>query len=625
MAQLTFAVDAGHAVNPFDCELRVTINTAAGARRMDLLLQVRPGHEENQLFIAPALVAPTTPYTWIAVRAVSQANPATNVGGSQGSLRILRDNRTVRGFNREYPLGTDGNGFCKLQPGGLAGGNQDRTTIGVPLNLPLAFDLYAVTFERRVHLLKLLPAQRTGHHNNIPFAPGNVTLIPTTGASLASHTFCLDPGHGVVYNAAARRCYEWFLSHRTAHHIADLLTSRYGVAPTDITFMRSAGLALLDPDLFVAATPALTGMPPGPHPPATAPEQPGDLRYRYDMTLRTVHTVDPTRTLTHVSSLLLATHEATLPFGHLPIPDADRTQILTDNPATVAACITRTAAGLHGRAPVPNSERWDPAGRRYVFDTVPATNPAGARQTHEIAITPADAWAVNDDALRNLAARTARWSILREGLGGDSFSTRTRDAMIANGAVDYMSNACFEEADQAPGHPFLAHGIKGWSFALRRQLIHGLSPAPDITLTLHHNAVPPGGDSEGLIMLVSNPASATEAHVRLQKTCLKYVTGLGAGLHGMGMTQGHSSAMNGPLYVSVIPGYAFFEVEFMNAPSGATATPFEYERMAPDAFVRHLAEEMVEALVEFLIAPQPNAEFDPVDVGAGIVEGTVHW
>jgi hypothetical protein len=34
---------------------------------------------------------------------------------------------------------------------------------------------------------------------------------------------------------------------------------------------------------------------------------------------------------------------------------------------------------------------------------------------------------------------------------------------------------------------------------------------------------------------------------------------------------------------------------------------------------------MVAAVVEFLVHPQPNAELDPVDVGVGIVEGTVRW
>jgi len=204
--------------------------------------------------------------------------------------------------------------------------------------------------------------------------------------------------------------------------------------------------------------------------------------------------------------------------------------------------------------------------------------------------------------------------------------TAARDAMIAQGALAYMANAVFAEADKPAGHPFLARGLKGWSFGDRRDELRSLAPVPDITLTLHHNAVPTdGGTARGNVMLASNAASATAAHMRLQKTFVKYVTGLGDGLRSQGIMNTHASALNGAANAALIPGYAFFENEFMNAASPVAGFTFDYERMALPAFIDRTAEEIVAAIVEFLLAPQANAEFDSVDVGVGIQVGGVRW
>jgi hypothetical protein len=362
-----------------------------------------------------------------------------------------------------------------------------------------------------------------------------------------------------------------------------------------------------------------------------APET-GNTRYDYDMTARTVRIINNALSLTHISNLLLTTHNDVPPFAAQAVPEADRDLILTGSPATITTALTRTAAGLAGRTAQPGTVRWNQATERYVFDSVPSADPTGAVQTHNLLINTTDQFNVTDDMLRNLAARTARWSLNREVAGSPGtpaiagFVTHARDAMLDQNALTYMTNACFEEADRPAGDPFLAHGIQGWSFGRRRTQMRGLAPMPDILLTLHHNAVNTDGTAaRGNVMLASNAATATAAHMRLQKTFVKYVRGLNQGLRSRGMINNHTSAANGPANAVFVDGYGFFENEFMNARSADTAFTFEYERMVLPAFIDRTAEEIVAAIVDFLINPQANAEFDPVDVGAGISVGTVNW
>jgi hypothetical protein len=629
LAQLTFAVDAGHATRAYDCELRVTIDTAAGARRMDVLLQVRPGQQENGLFVVPALTKATHSYTWAWVQAVSQARAATKVANAKGLLRILRDNVTVKDFNREFEVTTNKAGLVMLKAAGLAGGTQERTAVGVPLELPLICDLTAAKFERRAHMFEWKPAKRAGHHNNNPNAPGNVTLIPSTNASLATNRFVLDPGHGVAYADTAGRCYEWFVAHRTAHHIAHLLKTRHKVPAANITFMRTAGLGLIDPTSFVAANPAAPEFEPAANKPLGVKAlKDGETWFKYDMTARTLRTKVATRTLKHVSDMLFATHETKLPYGMNPIPNAERKKILDENPATISACIARAAKRLPKRTAMAGSERWDATTQKYVFDTHPAGKSKGALQTHDIAINTSDVFAVSNASLRRLAERTARWSLLREATSMKFHQDHARPAMLKHNALQYMADACFSEADRPKGDPFLKHGLRGWGFSERRKDMAAMSPVPDITLTLHHNAVG-SGDAQGIMLIVAKPAIATEAHLRLQKTYLKYVTALNQGLHHKGMNDNHAVSPKDPSFSSVVNGYAFFECEFMNAPiavgPGASGPPYDYDRMVTDAFVQHLAEEIVAAVVEFLVHPQPDAELDPVDINAKIKAGTVLW
>lgn len=608
VGHICFAVDTGGPTTDFTGSLRINATLSGTATRLDIPIEVRPSTEEDHLFIAFALITTKRNYTWIRLNVVNH-NGGAVVGGATARIRALRDNGTVRSFNRIAPALTTTGGFLAH--------DDVRDIVGVPIDWPIVFEFEATDFVRRAQMLEFTTAQRTGHHNRNAHTPGNVQMTAVTDASLATRHFAFDPGHGVVYAATGqRRSNEWFLAHRIATGVSNLLQTRHSVPAANITFMRTAGLGLIDPGQVDITS---------------APEN-GDTRYAYDMTARTVRIVNNALTLTHISNLLLTTHGDVHPFAANAVPVADRDLILTSSPATITAALNRTAAGLTGRTAQPATVRWNETTQRYVFDSIPTPAPdsppmaPGPPQTHNLAINTTDEFTVTDAMLRNLAARTARWSLNREVSGGAAFKTAARTAMMDQGALAYMTNAVVHEADRPAGDPFLDHGIKGWSFGRRRTQLRGLTPTPNITLTLHHNALgTDGGTGRGNVMLASNTASATAAHLRLQKTFVKYVRGLEQGLRSRGITNTHSSALNGGANAALIPGYAFFENEFMNAASPATGVTFEYQRMVLPAFIDRTVEEIVAAIVEFLIDPQPNAEFDSVDVGVGISAGGVSW
>jgi N-acetylmuramoyl-L-alanine amidase len=622
-AQLTFLLDVGHTANPFVGTLHLEVQSSEGAREVDIPLQVRPRESENSLFIPLSLVQRFSDCTWIRLQASSNVGGAT-VEGAITEIKFLRDNRRVQNFNRHYPAIT--------VAGGLLSGNekdvigpQPRSTIGVPINWPLLFDVRAANFVNCVKMLELTAAQRVGHHNNNPHVPTAISLQPTGSRSLAGRRIIIDPGHGVAYNANARRCYEWFLAHRIGARVHTLLVNEHGVADTDIIHMRTAGLALINPGLFVAVGNPAPPSVPANWPPANAPEQ-GDGDYEYDMINRTVRIVRNVLSLTHISNLLLTTHDDEPPFAAQLVADVDRPVILAENSALIGQCIARTIAGLPNRTAVVSSERWNAPTQRYVFDSVPTANPAGASITHNIFIGTGDQWVVSDDSLRRLAERTSKWSLLREGLDNGAFSNAIRTAMLNQGALNYMVDAVLDEVDLPAPNIFLNHGIKGWSFGRRRSVMRATVPVPDIILTLHHNALPADGAAgQGLVMLAADAASATASHLRLQKTFVKYVTGLNKGLRQRGIINNHPSAINGPANAALIPRFAFFEIEFMNAGSDDPGLQFDYEQMVRSDFIEQTAQEIVAGIVDFLVNPQPNAEFDPIDVGAGIVAGGVRW
>lgn len=605
IAHLCFAFDVGWAATSFAGSLRVTCQVGGTATRLDIPVEIQQGAEENDLVIAFALIATRRNYTWIKLEVLNRNGNAA-VANAAARIRPLRDNTTTaRSFNRFCDATTTATGF-------LAHGERD--VVGVPIDWPVVFEFEAPTFVRRAHMLEFAAAQRTGHENNNPHVPTSVLMDATTDASLATRHFAFDPGHGVVYAATAqRRSQEWFLAHRIATGIADILQSRHGVPAANIHFMRTAGLSISDPDRIDRVG---------------GPEE-GDQRYEYDMAARTIRIRQAARNLTDLSNVLLTTHDDVPPFASHPVPVLDRNIVLTSSAATITAAITRSVAAMTGRTAVAGSERWDTTTDRYVFDTIAtgaAATPPPPTTTHNISIDTTDLFTVTDAMLMTLAARTARWSLNREVSGQSAFKTAARNAMIAQGALRYMTDAVFEEADHPAGHDFVSHGVKGWSFGGRRDRLRALAPAPDITLTLHHNALGTDGDpARGNVMLASNAASATEAHLRLQKTFVKYVRGLKMGLRSRGIVNDHSSALNGAANASLIPGYAFFENEFMNAGSPVAGLDFEYERMVLPAFVDRTVEEIVAGIVEFLLNPQPNTDFDPVDLGVGLTEGPVRW
>lgn len=608
LAHLCFAVDTGGSTTNFEGSLRVIVDVSGTATRLDIPIEVEPDTEQDDLFIAFALISNRRDYTWIRLRAVNN-NGNAPVAGATARIRALRDNSTVTRFNRTCPAQT-------TAAGQLSHGT-DRDVVGVPIEWPVVFEFEEGTFVSRAQMLEFTPAQRTGHHNNNPHAPGDVPMVARADADLSARHFAFDPGHGVAYHAVGqRRSQEWYLAHRIAAGVSAQLRAHHQVPEANITFMRTAGLGLIDP-----ANVDVTG----------APEQ-GEQRYEYDMGARTIRIRNNALSLTHLSDLLLTTHADAPPFAANAVPEADRQQILDASPATITAALTRTAAGLPGRTALPDTLRWNEATRRYVFDSEPTPVPdapamaPGPNQTHNLLINTTDRFTVDNAMLRVLAARTARWSLNREVSGGPAFKTSARTAMIGQGALAYMTDAVFSETDHPAGHLMLSHGLKGWSFGHRRDVMRGLAPTPDITLTLHHNAVNNDGDTgRGNVMLASNAASATAAHMRLQKTFVKYVRGLEQGLRSRGITNTHDSALNGGANAALIPGYAFFENEFMNAASPVTGLDFEYQRMVLPAFIDRTVAEIVAALVEFLLAPQADAEFDPVDVGAGISAGAVRW
>lgn len=127
----------------------------------------------------------------------------------------------------------------------------------------------------------------------------------------------------------------------------------------------------------------------------------------------------------------------------------------------------------------------------------------------------------------------------------------------------------------------------------------------DLYISVHDNDA--GGT--GSVGVVSNAPSAGRPMTRsaLGKVFLEYLDPFDQGLHQSGI-------MRSPGAVAMLTGtdtrranYAYLEIEFMDTLDPADATRYRYQDMVPKPFIERLANQIVAASVEALLARQNMA------------------
>jgi hypothetical protein len=272
---------------------------------------------------------------------------------------------------------------------------------------------------------------------------------------------------------------------------------------------------------------------------------------------------------------------------------------VTDHPAFVRVLAARATAPGPGFALVAGSERWNPATSRYEV-TFERPGPPVERREVALALRAGDVLPLVDRDLAFLA-KASVWRSWRQEMGAafrpilaepGSAGARPGAALLS-----YATRVLEAEEGRSPGP------------GQRRTFMAAAAPAPDAFLTVHLNAA--GGS--GVAALVAPGSTAVSPQSRLGKRFLKYVDPFGLGRHGTGL------ASNGATLVAASPSpatHVYMETDFMDGPEPGTTSGIRYERMIDDArFVRPAAEQMLCALAEFVLAPQPDAEIDAANLG----------
>jgi hypothetical protein len=525
------------------------------------------------------------------VKSAVQSSAGAKLSGVKVDLKVLRDNGAFSGVNRRVALfGVDGE---------LHGG-ANRPVLAVPVAWPLIFTLTSSGHVTRAHMINVKDAE-AARDNLSPLDVGPMRLTPTTTAKLTGRKFVLDAGHGVIYALTkARRCQEWYVAHRLADKIAQILQSEHGVKAADISFSRSAGFGLIEPTQVHSGG---------------APET-GDKKFQVDLPKMKIAIKQASLGLHDLAALLLTNHQGAADAA-VPISAADHAAFLTRNQSTIDAIIKRlngTLAATKHRVS-PGSVHWDETTKRYVYtkDKQDATGTwlAESGKPTPFPITTTDWFALDKPALDILANRSARWSLTAE-IGGDAtFRSAARKVMLADGALDYFKAKVLYYLNVTAPHPYLNSGPKAWGPTDRVKYLNSAGAAADMVLTLHENA----GGGKGGMVLVSHKGGADAPpadQVRIGKTFLKYLDAFDVGVRQGGVAKDLAANPAQMLYqgTTIRDKYAYFESEFMDGKDPADPTKYTYETMVAGDFVQKVARQIVCGIVEWLLDPQ--AGLDPV-------------
>lgn len=571
--------------------LAVQRRTAGGsaATHMEIPLAISTGALADRLFIF-FVVHPHPPlrFVWTQLQVVDQASPSTGVDCATGTVKVLRDNSTFGDRNRRFDASTDASGFVCLA-------NTQRNVLGLMVGWPHIVELSKVGFVPRSHLLKLAP--QNPNDNVGPFGATAMRMTRGTDASLASKSFMLDAGHGVVYGfAPARRSQEWYVAHKVIDAVAmRLKMPPFNVPDANLFRTRTAGFAMIDPN----------------HPTASNAPEAGDAKFEFDLPQRRVRALQGALTLKDLSDLVLVRHDPTTAAAQ-PVTDIDRATILIANPLTIGAIVTRLkAAGTPVRD---GSVRWDVARNDYIY-----TNDTSSADVHFPIATGSngDWFSLSDTHLEILAERAVVWSLAAEishdgggntSTGLPAFFTAVHDTMVADGAFAYMKAAVLSYSTVTPPHEWLNHGTKGWG-PTQRNAYFNATPC-DLYISIHENS---GGGIGGtaLVALSTSGADAPpDDQIRKGKFFAKYVDGFDQGLRRGGVSREEANNPAAMLHHgnSIRDKYFYFESEFMDLVKPSSPTRWQIQDMIDGLYVSNLADQIVNAIAEILLDPQADMD-----------------
>jgi hypothetical protein len=567
----------------------------------EVTLQIARSGTVTGLVVFFVAHAKTKKYGWVTLKALAKSSAAAPIKGATIDLKVLRDNSNYGGINRRISLTTDASGNVIGAP--------DRKVIAVPSDWPLIFSLAAASHMPLGHMIRLKPADT--HDNLAPVDVGPARMLPRDDASLAGKKFVFDAGHGVVYAyKPARRSQEWYVAHKIADRVAEVLIADHEVEPDDISWTRSAGFGLIDPSQVHAGG---------------APEA-GESKYKVDLPRKLIAANTAAVGLHQIAELLLTRHSDPTD-AVIPLTASDYGGFLMRNAVALNGAMTRlntSLAATHERVQ-PGSVHWDATTKHYVY--VKEKKDSGgtwvAAAIHPtFPITTADWFLLDTQAIHVLAERSARWSLTAEIGGVSAFAAKARVALRSNGAVDYYRDKIIYYLDVPVGaHPYLAHGTKAWSPGDRGTYLSNNAAGATMVLTLHENA---GGGKGGMVLVShkSGPDAPPPDEIRIAKTFVKYLDAFDQGVRQGGVATDLPGNPAGMLYHgnTIRARYAYFETEFMDGPHpDGTAGRYAYEAMVTPRWISDVAHQIVWGMIEWILAKQAN--LDPVTYSGGSIGG----
>jgi N-acetylmuramoyl-L-alanine amidase len=557
-------------------------------------------------------------YCWFKSKVVQKADN-TPVSGVPVTLKVLRDNLEKAGVavNRRVTLVSNSEGYLSR--------DDTRTVIGVVTKWPLIANAFWGSFVSQEYLNRgnLYRFKREDVDNLAPVEPPlDIRLIKKADADMAGKRVLVDPGHGVAYALTSdRRSQEWFVVHQIGRRVIDILTREFNCHAANILFTRSAGFGLIEPDLklkFRGADKAADA---------------GDKRFEFKRKERLIRAKLNTVTLKEISDLLLTTHDD----DNKPqdIAASDRIRLLTknqkdDDTGAIDKIEDRLNTKLKktGLCVQEDSVRWDDDEQQYVYTEERIAPKKGqdkiARLMAPLPISISDWFLIDDDMLRVLYARSARWSLAHEigsgpteGAGGTDckeWIPYVREVMKSAGAVSYMETACAAELDidTAIGPA----SSRAWSPTYRRNYFN--KQACDLYISIHLNAAFNAkkpqqytGKAKGCACEVVKPADQDQT--RLSKVFIKYLDPYDHGLRQGGIpVPDKAVGLLNPDENDRIGQYVFLEIEFMDSLIPPDLQEFRYQEMVSGLFVEAVAQQIVSGIVEYFFDQAGLVQMDDV-------------
>jgi hypothetical protein len=431
----------------------------------------------------------------------------------------------------------------------------------------------------------------------------NALLVRTSPAvrragSAAGRTILLDPGHGVNYEGNERRVHEWYPCSRICRRVAELWKQAGG----ETMFVPTAGFKVSSK---VAVRVDLAGF------------TTGKLAHKVTAPA-IILTLDPRTGVFEWEAAAGTTTLKTLGdfIGYAPadgvtdpaVIKQQRERFLTESPRFFDGLVRRILDS-EGAEEVPGTRRWiEKEGRTLI-------------QAYFV------------DILKRGGQPERQRLDLRGRVTGAAGTVQQRGDFVTltPGQRDKLAEAsilfsykneseprfrAFLGGETGPDATFLKHAkevllAEGRSLDVtaRLDLLTNLIPQlkPVGIVTVHQNATPGGS---GLSLLLPPNIAELTPNVRTAKRYVKYVDPLGNGKLGSGLKFNDALLPRMPPSASL---YAFMEIDFMDTLDNGV---LRYKKMVENPFIEAAAQQIVGALAEIAVSPQPDAELDAASIGA---------